>query len=160
MSEFTPSTEAAPYTFPVRNQTIALWARGTLVIEARDRSGSLITARAAIEAGRDIFAIPGDIGRWNSHGTNALIRSLAAKLVMTPEDIISEYASELGDCNTKLTLNHKKWDDPTEQQIYTLLQAGPKTLEELTHLTTLTARILSITLSKMEIAGEVSQPSF
>ncbi len=58
VSEFPLGTQAAPYTFPVRNQTIALMSRGTLVIEARERSGSLITAQAAIEAGRDVFAIP------------------------------------------------------------------------------------------------------
>ena len=58
VSEFPLGTRAAPYTFPVRNQTIALVSRGTLVIEARERSGSLITAQAAIEAGRDVFAVP------------------------------------------------------------------------------------------------------
>jgi DNA processing protein len=167
VSEFTPSTEAAPYTFPIRNQTIALWARWTLVIEARERSGSLITARAAIEWGRDIFAIPGDIGRWNSHGTNALIRSLAAKLVMTPEDILCEYALEIGVVgwmntpigSTKPQIS-RVFDTPAEEQIYIFLQSGPKTLEELARLTTLSPRMLSVTLSTFEINGVVSQPSF
>jgi DNA processing protein len=167
VSEFTPSTEAAPYTFPIRNQTIALWARWTLVIEARERSGSLITARAAIEWGRDIFAIPGDIGRWNSHGTNALIRSLAAKLVMTSEDILDEYTHELsmiGWTNPSMISTEPQisrvFDTPEKEQIYTLLKSGPKSLEELARLTTLSARILSIILSTFEINGVVSQPSF
>lgn len=74
ISEFPPSMPARPYQFPMRNRLVAALADATFVIEAGSKSGALITARLASELGRHVFALPGDVGRSTSEGTNSLIK--------------------------------------------------------------------------------------
>ena len=95
ITEFAPTT--APYSknFPIRNRLIGAFSRGVLLVEARENSGTLITANWALENGRDVFALPGDYNREGSAGCNELIKSGGAKLVMCAEDILEEYVYEL-----------------------------------------------------------------
>ena len=90
VSEYAPGTKPVAAFFPARNRIISGLARGTVVVEAADRSGSLITAEMALSEGRDVFAVPGSIFSELSRGTNRLIQQ-GAKLVQSSDDVLSEY---------------------------------------------------------------------
>jgi DNA processing protein len=89
LSEYPPNTRPEKWHFPLRNRIIGGLAKGTLVIEAKKRSGSFITADFALSEGRDVFAVPGSILTPSYTGTNELIQ-LGAKLIKEPKDIIEE----------------------------------------------------------------------
>ena len=92
ISEYAPGAPGHPGYFPQRNRIISGLTLGTLVVEAARRSGSLITASAALEQGRDVFAVPGDIDRPECEGCNELIRAGGAALCSDPVQICQEYA--------------------------------------------------------------------
>lgn len=96
ISEFPPKSPASRITFPIRNRIISALTLGTIVVEAGERSGSLITARLALEQGKDVFAVPGDLVHSSYLGTNKLIRD-GAIAVFSPNDILEEYYSDYYD---------------------------------------------------------------
>jgi DNA processing protein len=91
LSEFLLGTHPAPENFPIRNRIVAGMPLGVVVIEGAEFSGSLITARLAMEFGREVFGVPGNVTQAVSYAPNLLIKQ-GAKLVVNAEDVIEEFA--------------------------------------------------------------------
>lgn len=129
ISEYPPGSEPAAKHFPARNRIITALSRGTLVVEAPKKSGALISADLALEQGRDVFAVPGDINRPNSAGCNILIRQGGAELVQTPSDILSYY--EQKPIRRRITQNVIPWDIEEKKEPKQMVAAQtPKAFEQ------------------------------
>lgn len=169
VSEHAPGTPARPGHFPGRNRIIAGLALGTLVVEAAERSGALITARLAGEAGREVFALPGSIHNPMARGCHRLIRE-GVGLVETPEEVIAALApvaTELGAAlrgrleasgsrpHTGYRAVHPS-PDPAHKQLWLALGHDPTGMDSLAERTGLTTAELSSMLLAMELDGRVT----
>lgn len=119
--------ELVPGMFASRNRIVSGLSLGTIIIEGGSKSGALITARCALDQGREVFALPGNIYSSNSKGTNGLIKRGEAKLIQSADDVLEEFGFKLrGESQSKNTrLN------TFEQRIFDTLIQGPKTLDEI-----------------------------
>jgi DNA processing protein len=159
VSEYSLGTPPLAAHFPARNRIIAGLSRGTLVIEAALRSGSLITARLAAEAGREVFAIPGSIHSPQSQGCHALIKQ-GAKLVEVVGDVLEELQrpSVSGAAPAPPTPPAPGGDivQPTDP-LLTALGFDPVTLDELSARTGWPAAELNLHLLELELDGRVAR---
>ena len=142
VSEYAPGVEPAPWRFPARNRIIAGLAGATVVVEARERSGALITADLALEEGRDVLTVPGEITSSLSKGTNALLRSGATPLT-SAADVLELFGIESEPAAS---------DAPEAASILVHL---PATADELVRLTELEPGPLAAALAELELAGLV-----
>jgi DNA processing protein len=154
VSEFPMGTTPRAENFPRRNRIISGLSRGVLVVEAAENSGSLITARYALEQGRDVFAIPGNITHGSSRGTNRLIKQ-GAKLVEGIEDILEELPQGIG--NSNQTTSAKCTLAPLEAAVYTFLSDAPLHIDEIIVKSALTVGEVSVILLRLELNGLVIQ---
>lgn len=155
ISEFPVGTPPEAPNFPRRNRIISGLSRGVLVVEAAERSGSLITARFALDQGREVFAVPGNITFRASRGTNSLIKQ-GAKLVDTVADIVGELPPETA--GLPLWARQQTFNlNADETKLCSLLDNGPLHIDELTSRSGLTVPTVSAMLLRLELQGAVVQ---
>jgi DNA processing protein len=145
VSEYEPGVEPAPWRFPARNRIIAGLAAVTVVVEARERSGALITADFALEEGREVFAVPGEITSALSAGTNDLLR-LGATPLTSAADVL-----ELFDLVPAIASAPDLSQSAT--RILHALQAGSASADELARATGLGVEAVTGALVELELAG-------
>lgn len=140
LSEYPMGTEPFAYNFPMRNRIIVGISQGIVVIESKAKGGSLITAELALEEGREVFAVPGEIFSPASEGCNTLIKNSGAKLVTDVDDILVEFG-----WNREKKLKEEKLDlTDYEKKIYNTL-VKEKNLDEIIEETSMKAsEVLSI----------------
>ncbi|GAA4790536.1 DNA-processing protein DprA [Lysobacter hankyongensis] len=171
VSEHPPGTAARREHFPSRNRILAGLSLGTLVIEAAGRSGALITARLAADAGREVFAVPGSIHNPMARGCHRLIRDGAA-LVESADEVIAALGTWAGALRGELRRRlgaagqvdkdgtaapvPAVQDDPAHHRLWRALGHDPSTMDQLAERTGLTAAALSSMLLNMELQGRVA----
>ena len=123
ISEFAPGTPPKAFHFPIRNRIISGLSHATIIVEAKERSGSLITARHCLDQGRDLFAVPGPIQKATSLGTNKLIFNGEAQLLLSVESILEQLKPLLGLAAAHERAVQKEIGNPLAKKIYERLDA-------------------------------------
>jgi DNA processing protein len=155
VSEYPPDYQANKFTFPARNRIISGLSLGVLVIEAAEKSGTLITANYALDQNREIMAVPGNIFSQQSLGTNKLIKQ-GAELITSANDVFKVLDWKISS-NQKSNQETEKIElqDEIEKVIYNKLSFDPQSLDQLVLKTKLDISSISVKLSIMEIKGLV-----
>ncbi len=149
ISEFPLHAEIRKENFPQRNKTIASLSPATLIIEASSKSGALITARYALEEGREVLTVPGSIFGTNSAGSHLLIKQ-GAKLVDSLEDVLEIY--QLQQNKEIPTLNFKS---SQQEKIYKILKKSPLNIDKIVKFSKLNTNVVIATITEMELEGLV-----
>lgn len=155
VSEFPLTTKAKAGHFPRRNRLISGLCQGLLVVEAAQQSGSLITARLALEQNREVFAIPGSIHNPLARGCNALIRQ-GAKLVETIEDVFEELGQYNQSCNVIAPQNAHTVLDLEQQNLLKLIPYSPIAVDTLVQESGLSVEAISSMLLVLELQGYIA----
>ena len=162
ISEFSMGAKPEAYHFPSRNRIISGMSMGTIVVEAGNKSGSLITARLALEQNRQVFAVPGQVHSQMTEGTHRLIKE-GAKLVENSQDVLEDLGPFL---NAHLQVSEKKPTtrenelpqmDPGEKLIWDQLTFEPQYIDDIQHNLDISTSNLSVQLLQMEMKGLVEQ---
>ena len=157
ISEFPMSTKPDRNNFPARNRVISGLSYGTLVIEAGEKSGALITAHFALEQGREVFALPGNIFSPKSQGAHNLIKK-GAKLVDGVDAIVEEFPAEVQrDLAAKKDAEEKIDLTEEEKHLISLLRNEQKHVDELIETSNLPAADVLATLVQLELKDRVAQ---
>ena len=154
LSEFDPLEMADRWTFPQRNRIMAGLAKATLIIEATEKSGTLITARLALDYNREVCVVPASIFSHHAIGSNNLLRQ-GATTITNSQDLLKTLGFNIDNKPTQNKLNLEDYSKE-EQQILELLKE-PKDRDELIQQSNLTASQTNIILSSMEIKGIIKE---
>jgi DNA processing protein len=154
VSDYPPGTPPDALNFPPRNRIISGLSLGVVIVEADEKSGALITGEFALDQGREVFAVPGNIFNRSSRGTNMLIQR-GAKMVLATSDVLEEL-------NLSMVAGHVAAqaivpESDVERQVIAKLSHEPTPTDELVHTLNLPADVVASTLALMELKGMVRQ---
>ena len=152
ITEYGPGTPAAPYRFPERNRLIAALADAVIVVEAETRSGSLITAEAAMEMGKEVYAVPGNITSTMSMGTNKLLRDAARPLVIL-DDVFQDLGIDVAGTRRNAGISRLGED---ERRLFEIArESGEISVESLRRRAGMSAAEIAGLVSVLEMKGMV-----
>jgi DNA processing protein len=151
VSEFLPGTPALPHNFPRRNRVLAALCHTVVVVEARARSGALITVEHALDLGLDVWAVPGPFGEASCEGSNALLADGARALVTVNGFVRLALGLEPGEAGIPTSLS------PEQVRLLELLSEGPRTADEVSRGLGLGAARTLALLAEMELRGNVAR---
>ncbi len=154
VSEAPPGSPPEGWRFPPRNRIISGMAAAVIVVEATVKGGALITAEAALRHGRQVFAVPGDIGRASSEGCNLLIRD-GAFPVLGPDDLLESLELVLGPAPISVAGPAARRLDEPDQRVIDLIAAGTNDVDELLAGARVSPGEALARLGKLEIAGVI-----
>lgn len=157
ISEYRPGASPTRESFPQRNRLISGLAKGVLVIEAAQKSGTSITVGFAHDQGRDVFAVPGRLTDRSSAGTNEMIKLGAAKAVFGVEDVIYEYGIFLVDPPSPVSRIDTSGMNDLQKRICESLLKGEKTADALCMELALSAADVNMCLTELELSGIIKQ---
>ncbi len=147
VSEYEPGVEPAPWRFPARNRIIAGLSRAVVVVEARERSGALITVDFALEQGRDVLVVPGEITSALSVGVNALLRHGAAP-ALSVDDVLEAI-------DVVIARAEPREPEGDAGRVLSALRDRAATVDEISHAVTLPAAAVAAVLVSLELEGLV-----
>ncbi|MDO8530426.1 MAG: DNA-processing protein DprA [bacterium] len=150
ITEYPAGTRATKFTFPQRNRIVVALSQGVVVIEAKEKSGSLITARLANEQKKELFAVPGPIYTLNSIGPNKLIKA-GATLTESAQDVLDVLGIELA----PRSFSEVASENPEEQLIFAALKEESLTIDAILKKTKLSVPVVGAALANMEISGKI-----
>ncbi|MBM7613648.1 DNA-processing protein DprA [Alkaliphilus hydrothermalis] len=156
LSEYAPGTPPMKHHFPARNRIISGLSDGVIVIEAAEKSGALITVEYALDHGKEVYALPGNINQLQSKGTNKLIRD-GAKILLSIEDIIEDLKKSyplINNCNKVATTEQL---GEIEEKIYSIIRQGQISIDLIAYKSGLKIKDLSSILTILEIKGFINQ---
>ncbi|MPW25853.1 DNA-protecting protein DprA [Alkalibaculum sp. M08DMB] len=154
MSEFPPGTKPINYNFPRRNRIVSGLSLGTVIIEAACKSGSLITAKYALEQGREVYALPGNVNNTNSKGTNLLIKE-GAKIITSCNDILEDIFPMFSASDRKKEVTDLTNLTNEEIQILKLIKMGYWDSDKLHQKLNLPIKSINYLLTTLEIKNKI-----
>lgn len=157
LSSFPLGEWAFPYNFPIRNEIVVGLSKGILLVEAQEKSWTLITAQLALDFWKDLFAFPGDIWNSQSRGCNLFIQSGAAKMTLSAEDILCEYNHIV---KTKKNESLLPEMDPLEAKIYVLLSENSFDIDEIIENLSETPPLVMMKISLLELKKCIKKDIF
>jgi len=149
VSEYPPGVEPMPWRFPARNRIVAGLCDATVVVEARERSGALITADLALDEGREVLAVPGEITSLLSKGSNHLLR-----LGAIPVTCLGDVLAVIG---VEAVTTPAVAIEPRLEAVRAAVAEAPAAIDELVGKTGLSAAVVAAALAELELAGAVHQ---
>lgn len=156
ISEYAPDVEADSENFPRRNRIVSGLSDGVLVVEARYRSGTSITARFAKQQGKKIFCIPSNVDSTTGYGTGTLIKE-GAKLVLSPQDILDDFGINL---NSETIIEEEKRDIEIDEEykcVYDVLSKIPINTNEICKRVNKSIGEVNVILTMLELQGVIKQ---
>lgn len=157
ISEQIPGSPPLPAYFPMRNRIISGLSDVVLVMEAKERSGSLITADLALEQGKDVYALPGPVTSAQSRGCHQLIRQ-GAGILLSPEELLEELDIDARIASQN-SVKNKKVLESTENMLYSCVGLFPKSMSQLMEETGLDARKTLEILTSLQLQGIIREVS-